>query len=336
MVSSYLTNLLFKYAEETGINLAEIGEIFPVTAKLLKDLTTQIPVEHSVSIWDEIQRRSGDPHFGLHFGESIHRLSIGHPLNTVLMNCATVQCALERATCYQGFVTNLVRTSLHRKGEYAHRVIEPTQAEVPIDRHHIEASMASLVVTLRLLTQNKVHFTRVCFTHPQPDDISEHERIFGCALCFQQPQNELVFPREILNWPVQLANPQFLKRLEPVAQAMLGELYEPNIWKTRVVEQIRKKLRQGEKPTLQGIARDFSLGPRQLQNKLQGEATTFQDLLDEQRKQAALQYLCDGAFSLNEIACLLGFSGQSAFNHAFKRWTGFSPTEYRQRNLIPA
>jgi AraC-like DNA-binding protein len=70
---------------------------------------------------------------------------------------------------------------------------------------------------------------------------------------------------------------------------------------------------------------------RNLQLKLKEEGTSFRILLDEVRKQIAIGYLKDGSESICEIALLLGFADQSAFHHAFKRWTGKTPGEYRSR-----
>ena len=70
---------------------------------------------------------------------------------------------------------------------------------------------------------------------------------------------------------------------------------------------------------------------RTLQLKLKEEGTSFRKLQDEVRKELAIGYLKDGNDSICEIALLLGFSDQSAFQHAFKRWTGKTPGEYRQK-----
>ncbi|MBC2713844.1 MAG: helix-turn-helix domain-containing protein [Desulfobacteraceae bacterium] len=52
------------------------------------------------------------------------------------------------------------------------------------------------------------------------------------------------------------------------------------------------------------------------------------------RKETALAYLKDPEISICDIALLLGFSEQSAFNHAFKRWTGTTPGKYKKEGLL--
>jgi AraC-like DNA-binding protein len=55
----------------------------------------------------------------------------------------------------------------------------------------------------------------------------------------------------------------------------------------------------------------------------------FQDLVDSLRSDLAQRYLQNPSFAINEVAYLLGFSEPSAFNRAFRRWTGTSPGEWR-------
>ena len=68
---------------------------------------------------------------------------------------------------------------------------------------------------------------------------------------------------------------------------------------------------------------------RTLQRKLAEADLTYQRLVDDTRRDLALRYIEDRAKSITELTFLLGFSGQSAFTRAFRRWTGASPTEYR-------
>jgi AraC-like DNA-binding protein len=68
-----------------------------------------------------------------------------------------------------------------------------------------------------------------------------------------------------------------------------------------------------------------------LQTKLKEEGTSYRQILDQVRKELALDYLERPEMTMFDIAFLLGFSEQSAFNHAFKRRTGSSPKEYQKR-----
>ena len=79
------------------------------------------------------------------------------------------------------------------------------------------------------------------------------------------------------------------------------------------------------------IARAVYMSARTLQRKLVDEGTSFTKLLDGVRCELAEHYIVDRSLNFNEISYLLGFSEPSAFSRAFKRWTGHSPTGYRDQ-----
>ena len=80
----------------------------------------------------------------------------------------------------------------------------------------------------------------------------------------------------------------------------------------------------------ENIAEDLYMSQRSLQRRLREEGTTYKELLNETRRDLAAQYIKVSGVSINEITYLLGFSEPSNFSRAFKRWTGVSPSEYRQ------
>ena len=62
------------------------------------------------------------------------------------------------------------------------------------------------------------------------------------------------------------------------------------------------------------------------------EGGPFKSILRKVRRELAEKYVYDDSLSLSEISFLLGFSNISSFSRAFKRWTGFAPSTYRQVN----
>ena len=75
----------------------------------------------------------------------------------------------------------------------------------------------------------------------------------------------------------------------------------------------------------------MSISVRTLQNRLEVEGIVFSDLLKDIRQRLAMRYLREN-YSVEEITYLLGFSDPSVFRKAFKRWSGVTPGEYRQRD----
>jgi AraC-like DNA-binding protein len=321
-----LVQILLHYAANRGIEL--------LPNELALGDSKRVPISRLNALWQAIVLRSGDPNFGLHLGEAADGRMSGGILSSVMLNCATLESAFEKLARYHDLATDFVRLRLDHRPEMAHLVWETVDATIPLDRHYIETVFCGLAFPLRRLTQGQVQPVEIRFTHACPADISEHRRIFGCPLCFDCPQNELLLRPADLATPIFQANPHLLKRLEQFTQETLAQLYPPDTWAEKVVDLIRAGLAQGEKPALDGVAAQLAFGPRQLQNKLKQEGSSYQVLLDQVRKELALQYLNAPRMTVCEIAFLLGFSEQSAFNHAFKRWTGRQPGEYRGGNPL--
>lgn len=329
-VSGFLVNTLAQYVSDAGIESEDLWKLARLGHTHYDSPATLLGVEQFLLLWDGLVERSGDPDFGLHFGEHSNRVNSGNLLTSVILNCSTVRQALEKLTLYQPVSTNCIKISMFEEGERVTRALDlvfPGFSSMGC-RHFAEAAVCHLSNSLRLLTRDRVRFIEVLFQHPRPQNIDELQRIFACPVRFEQPHNGLVFPREVLDWRVSMANAQILAELEKMIQVMLDQSCLPQTWADQVSRQIGQKLINGETPTLPGVARQLTVSSRQLQNRLQDEGFTFQALLDRCRKEIALRYLQSGALSHLEIACLLGFSGQSAFSHAFKRWTGVSPQQY--------
>ncbi len=331
-----LVNILLEYASSQNLDVTALKAAAGLTPVVLENPTARISIEQLGLVWRELARRTSDQNFGLHVGEAADRLSPGGILFAVMTNCATLEKALEKLARYHSLATDFVQLRLSQQGDCAYYLWETVDAAVPLDRHYIEAVFCGIVFPLRRLTQDQVQPVEIHFRHSRPEDTTEHLRIFGCPLVFDCPQNELVLLRTDLARPIFMANAQLLEKLEQFAQEMLDRLYPPHTWTDKVVHSINKSLACGEKPTLDSVAQALAIGPRQLQNKLREEGAAYQTLLDEVRKEMALKYLNEPQITVCDIAFLLGFSEQSAFNHAFKRWTGVTPGDYRKSELSAA
>ena len=102
-----------------------------------------------------------------------------------------------------------------------------------------------------------------------------------------------------------------------------------------VGQQVKDTLRRslaGKRPTLRDVAQELGLSARTLQRRLTEAGITFQQLVEETRRELARHYLKQRAVELNEAAFLLGFEDANSFFRAFQVWEGTSPTEWRTRH----
>ena len=84
---------------------------------------------------------------------------------------------------------------------------------------------------------------------------------------------------------------------------------------------------------MSSIAKKLRTSPRSLQRRLAEAGTSFSGVIDAERRNLALRHLENPCMSISEVAFLLGFSTGPAFHRAFKRWTGLTPMEARDRSV---
>jgi AraC-like DNA-binding protein len=119
------------------------------------------------------------------------------------------------------------------------------------------------------------------------------------------------------------------KMMDAHAEKLLAEFDHRDEFTSRVRTIIVKGLAIGE-ATLDEVARHLAITPRTLQRRMNERDETFKSVLDEVRRGLALTYIAQPSIDLAELAYLLGFSDQTAFQRAFKKWTGTSPGKYKK------
>ena len=321
-----VARLLLKYAADLGINTDAVCQCVDLDIATLQDLAGRMTTKAFDALWAGVADQANDPYLGLHFGVAIPGFSSGHILMVMMLNCSTLEESLARFCRYHGLLNDGAAPELKAEGDDVVFHLKPIPTE---QSYYPEAVLAMLTVTIERLTENRVRPIEVRFTQPQPADLTEHRRIFGTRLLFAQPCAGMVFRREALRTAIFMANPTLLAALECLAQSMVGQLPPPSTWTLRTGGIVAQLLLRGEVPRLPMVARELVMSARNLQNKLHAEGTSFQALLDAERKRIALNCLSQTEMTLCEIALLLGFSEQSAFNHAFRRWTGSAPGDFK-------
>jgi AraC-like DNA-binding protein len=164
---------------------------------------------------------------------------------------------------------------------------------------------------------------------PPPADVQPYQDAFKCPLRFNAPLNALYFARADVTLPLPTANAELARVHERIASEHLQRL-DPAQTCHRTRPVIIRHLQDGE-PRRPKIAAILGMSERTLQRRLTAEGTSFQLLLDDTRRELARHYLGQRNVSLADIAYLLGFSNQSSFFRASRRWFGSSPRHYRVR-----
>ena len=175
-----------------------------------------------------------------------------------------------------------------------------------------------------------IELKRVDFTGDIPERLQKYEDLFGCPLYFNQPNDLLYFDSTCLSWPVvhtEHSLREFL-RTAPYQLLMMESGSDSNNLSAQVKAMIGHDFSEGF-PGFEAISSALNMSAPTLRRRLKREGTTFQQLKDEARCEAAKLCLDRLDLSINEVALQMGFTDPSAFHRSFKKWTGQTPGQFR-------
>jgi AraC-like DNA-binding protein len=155
-----------------------------------------------------------------------------------------------------------------------------------------------------------------------------YEAHFCCPVKFKARQNALIFSKADMELPFITYNAELLAVIAPQLEAELTEQLAQKTFSEQA-KGVLKRLLAGQRPGIQGLARELNLSTRTLQRRLTEQGISFQRLLEEARRELARHYLLHSSLELNQTAYLLGYEDPNSFLRAFHQWEGTSPGQWR-------
>lgn len=179
------------------------------------------------------------------------------------------------------------------------------------------------------LIGDRIDLTSAEFPFPAPPHWREYDLIFSCPIVFDASQAAITFHREVLQAPVV----QDEDSLHAFLRTAPTNLLSQREYQAPVGDKVRQILQNGLRhrlPSPEDVAKRLSMSTRTLRRRLHAEGTPLHQIKEELRRDAAVTSLAKGGESVADLSHRLGFSEASAFQRAFKRWTGMTPGAYRK------
>ena len=195
---------------------------------------------------------------------------------------------------------------------------------IPGVEHLVDSGVTIGIGMMRELSGNDP--ADVLMTRPVPVDAGPYRRLFGITPRFGAEQNALIFPRTLLATPVPGADP-VLRRILEKSVADFWALRQPTFTE-RVERSLHADIMFGP-VSLDSAAKSLGMHARTLKRRLRAEGSSFSALLAKVRFEMAAERLRATSVPITEIAFSLGYGDPSAFTHAFRRWSGKTPSEVR-------
>ncbi|MGI3186287.1 AraC family transcriptional regulator [Nioella aestuarii] len=240
----------------------------------------------------------------------------------------TLRASFARAERYWRLLTSVTEYELRQEAEGAWFLLHRAGLRRLGLCMSNEASLASVLSIIRQVCPVPFTPLEVRFQHPAPQDVTSHESYFGCTIEFESDRDGLLLPAEALTRRNKMGDEAITRFLLPHLDAELKRLQAERTLTDMVHDAVAGALSEGI-PKMPAIARRLGMSERTLQRRLSDEGLSFQALVDSARRELAEGLLLQSDYSLAEVAFLTGFSEQSAFTRAFKRWSDQTPAAYR-------
>ena len=318
---------ILKAAVAQGVKAESLCEAVNFDSSVLEDPDSRMPFAQLVVLYEKAAALTGDENFGLHIGESVD-LSSFDVVGYCALNSSTLGAAFARVARYHSIWTDGALFTLETADDTSAIVYRYSDPSILEHRQDSEMTLATVTTLCRNIATPDFTPAAVEFQHAAPADLTEHERLFNCPVKFGAPTNRLSFPSNFLSLPIAKADASLCALLDRHAEELLAK-YPP---RDSLIDQVRNVIAnefRGGEPSLERIADRLGLTARTLQRKLQELGTSYNDVLDQMRRQLAERYMREPQMAICEVAYLLGFSESSSFHRAFKRWTGVTPKEFR-------
>lgn len=330
--AAWVKGVLEMFAAE-GVNVCALLRDAGFAADALEDPQARFSIDEVSVLWELAVARSGKATLGLskELAATYGKLGIvGH----AMMACPTLHAALERLARYMNVVSNAATFALVQAPEGHWFELGHEGGERPVPRQRVEFGMLTMLSFCSWITGREFTALVVEFVDPAPADSSVHEAAFGCSVRFGQAANRALLRRCDLALPLSARDPALAALHDQLVEDELEKLTAGALTSLRVRQLVAARLCDAE-PRREQIAAALNVSDRTLQRRLQAEGTTFQQLLDDTRRELAQKYLRKPRTPLRDVAELLGFEDQSNLFRACKRWFGESPGRYRARFEVP-
>ena len=169
---------------------------------------------------------------------------------------------------------------------------------------------------------------RVSLPLPDAQWSPEYERLLGCAVQFGTTQFEIVIASHQLDKRCLTADPAMHRTAVRDCEHQRKQLEQGGPFSQQVGLVLLDQ--PGAFPSLETMASEFAMSPRTLIRKLKAEGTSYQQLLDEVRRELACWLLMETADPVERIAEQLGYQDTSNFSRTFRRWFGITPLAMRR------
>lgn len=332
-VLAVLPRLVLGWLGQNGVDAMALAAEVGLDEMGWEDADERVPRAKVDALWNAAVRETKNGALGLRIAEALPPNN-GGAMQVVALSAPTVEVGMKHVCRFWGLINDGVETAVaHRSGRFV--FTQRPKNGVQLARPWLDLTAYVLLDSgLKAFTKAERPL-EVVLPYARDRFSDEVEAALKAPVRYGGAQLEIAFRPEVASTPLSTANPALHNVVAAHAEAALSRLLRekaPEVDPSALIAEVRAavvaRLEAGD-ANLPDVAEAVGLSARTLQRRLSEAGTSLRELVDEARREAALQELRRDDVSITEVAFLLGFSETSAFDRAFRRWTGKAPAEYR-------
>lgn len=276
---------------------------------------------------------SGEPGLGMLAGGRL-KLPLHGTFGTALMSSDTLGDAVTLMTRYLMLRAPHIRVEQHQESNQVILKLFNDMDMGPLQGFVMDTLLGACLSATRQLLGSLPRQMEVRRCGIEPSYFQRLRHHMPTLVRYNCSEDAFVLPHAALNTPLRLRNNELAARSREQCEASLIQL-TTNIGFTH---RVRRVIETGQPfpPKLSQVSHTLFVSERTLKRRLHEEQASFQGLVDQVRLQRASELLEHTHMNLSKIADTLGYADAANFTRAFKRWTGGSPSQYRQQCTVSA
>ncbi len=276
-------------------------------------------------------RLTGDAALGLHWAERLSERTFV-PISHLIAHSSSLGQGFELLAQFFQLLSDQPAYQVFESGDAVTFRAVPFAGDSP-EVHRFSSEM--MVFGFWKLARSfgaRVRSERVSFDYAAPAHLAEYDRLFEGRVRFDEPFTGIVFDRAMLSAPSPQKDDDVRTALQLLAEQRLQRLTDRTPFATRVRDLL---VRQGSRrgTDMASIAHELGMSVRSLRRRLTEEGKPYDTIVNEALGIVAMHLLRDRRRTIQEVAYEMGFSDASTFHRAFKRWTGTTPSVYRDAQV---
>ncbi len=324
-----ISQSLLARLDELGVAPSRVLAEARLPPALLEQEKIFLTTEELFAFYRGLERASSDRAIGLRLGHEL-RIERYDAIAIAAVSARSLRDALGRLARYKQLCCpeelRLIEDPQSEECRAQFRWMLAVETEPPLLE---DLCFAFLVAIARRGSGERVRPRRIELAGPERDR-KLYEEHFGCPVRCGVEESGVIFAKSDLDRPFLTHNADLLAALIPQLDQQLEQASAPRGLNEQVKSRLKRQL-AGRRPGLAEVAKELRLSPRTLQRRLTESGLSFQQLLQEARRELARHYLLNSDLELNETAYLLGYDDAHSFFRAFQGWEGKTPGEFRGR-----